>query len=107
MAKSQSLKKPLDGGGYQPKFLGNKFRIKFPELNSAQRKDLLKFGGKKFRLDYIHYSAVMSKNRRLAYFTAANIDGILWKDNKRKGAFKNDTRLNGDADQLGDKLYNA
>jgi len=98
--------KPSTDGGYKPAFLGQKFRIKFPVLNDDQKKDLLKFDGNKFRLDYIHYTSVMSKSRRLAFFTAVNIDGNTWQDNPRKGDWDEDPRINL-ADQLGRKLYSA
>lgn len=98
--------KPATDGGYKPAFLGNKFRIKFPVLNDDQKKDMLKFDGNKFRLDYIHYTSVMSKSRRLAFFTAVNIDGDTWQDNPRKGDWNEDPRINLE-EQLGAKLYSA
>ena len=104
--KKTAAKKPIDEGGYNTAFLGQKFKIKFPVLNDDQKKDLLKFQGNKFRLDYIHYTSLMSKSRRLAYFTAVNIDGNTWQDNPRKGDWNEDPRINA-ADQLGQKLYNA
>lgn len=99
-------KQPGNDGGYNAAFLGSKFRIKFPVLNTDQKKDLLKFDGSKFRLDYIHYSAVMSKSRRLAFFTAVNIDGNTWQDNSREGSWDEDPRI-GIEDQLGRTLYSA
>jgi endonuclease G len=99
-------KKPADDGGYNPSFLGQKFKIKFPVLNDDQKKDLLKFKNNSFRLDYIHYTSVMSKSRRLAFFTAVNIDGNTWQDNPRKGTWDEDPRINAE-EQLGAKLYSA
>jgi endonuclease G len=99
-------KQPGNDGGYNAAFLGSKFRIKFPVLNADQKKDLLKFNGSKFRLDYIHYSAVMSKTRRLAFFTAVNIDGNTWQDNSREGSWDEDPRIAVE-DQLGRTLYSA
>ncbi len=99
-------KKPVDKGGYKPDFLGKKYRIKFPELNSDQKNDLLKFDGNKYRLNYVHYSSVMCKSRRLAFFTAVNIDGDTWQDNPRKGDWDEDPRIELE-DQLGQKLYDA
>ena len=72
-----SKKKTTDANGYQENFLGPKFKIKLPELNAAQKKDLVKFDTNKFKLDFIHYSSVMCKSRRLAFFTAVNIDAIF------------------------------
>jgi endonuclease G len=101
-----ALNKPLSDGGYKDKFLGQKFKIKFPVLNDQQKSDLVKFNGGKFRLDFIHYTSVMCKSRRLPFFTAVNIDGNLWKDNPRKGDFQDDKRI-GLKEQLGKKLYSA
>ena len=57
------------------------------------------------RLDYEHFSIVMSKSRRLALFTAVNIDGSASVSVSRGGdpwAF--DGRIPEDA-QAGDELY--
>ena len=101
-----ALRNPISDGGYNDKFLGQGFKIKLPVLNADQKKDLVKFDGRKFKLDFIHYSAVMSKSRRLAFYTAVNIDGNLWKDNIRKGEFQDDPRIQ-KTEQLGRKLYSA
>jgi endonuclease G, mitochondrial len=101
-----ALRKPISDGGYKENFLGQKFKIKMPVLNDDQKKDLVKFDSGKFKLDFIHYSAVMSKSRRLAFFTAVNIDGNLWQDNSRKGDFQDDPRIQ-TTEQLGRKLYSA
>jgi endonuclease G len=76
-------------------------------LNSQQKQDLVKISGNKFRLDYLHYSLLMCKSRRLAYFTAVNIDGTQWKKAGRAGDFQPDPRIDREADQLGKKLYSA
>lgn len=98
--------KPTTDGGYKSAFLLTGSSISFPKLNATQKQDIVKFSGSKTRLDYIHYSAVLCKSRRLAYFTAVNIDGKNWQNNGRKGSFKNDTRIKGD-EQLGSSLYSA
>ena len=100
------LKKPLSDGGYKDSFLGKKSKIKFPVLNNEQKNDLVKFEGGKFRLDFIHFTSVMCKSRRLPFFTAVNIDGNLWQDNSRKGSFQGDPRI-APIEQLGKKLYSA
>jgi endonuclease G len=106
-ASSPSLKNPIDDGGYQADFLGSKFKIPFPELSDAHKQDLVKLPGGKSKIDYLHYSVVMCKSRRLAYFTAVNIDGTEWQNNPRVGVFQVDPRLDPTADQLGPKLYSA
>lgn len=59
--------------GYQSGFLG--MEVPLPALPKALADDvtLLADGGNELR--YMHYSVVMSASRRLAYFSAANIDG--------------------------------
>jgi endonuclease G, mitochondrial len=91
---------PPTDGGYKPGFLKGNSSIGFPAMTAVQKKD------SKPRLDYIHYSVIMSQARKLAYFTAVNIDGKNWQDNSRSGSFKNDPRINGD-EQLGTALYSA
>jgi endonuclease G len=90
--------------GYSKYFLGKDHLLKPPVLNTKQKKDLVIYDRDKYVLDYIHYSVVMSKMRRFAYYTAVNIDGTSWRDNKRKDNWKKDNRIK---EQLGDELYSA
>jgi len=90
--------------GYKRTFLGSRNPVKLPVLSTSQKKDLVKFAGNKYVLDYIHYSVVMSKMRRFAYFSAVNIDGTKWVDNDRSGTWKKDARIK---EQFGRELYNA
>jgi endonuclease G, mitochondrial len=92
--------------GYRKDFLGKDHQLKLPVLNAKQKKDLVKFGVNKSVLDYIHYSATMSKTRRFAFFTAVNIDGTTWKNNPRKGSWKKDDRISFN-EQFGRELYGA
>lgn len=67
--------------GYDPKFLGGgKRRVPLPQMTPAMIKDAVvslqpAAGAPDHELLYHHYSLVMSARRRLAYFTAVNIDG--------------------------------
>ena len=90
--------------GYKIDFLGNDHLLKHPDLNPEQKNDLVIFEQNKYILDYIHFSVVMSKKRRFAYYTAVNIDGTTWQDNPRNGRWKKDNRIK---DQLGNELYTA
>lgn len=92
--------------GYNPRFLGRSYYLPLPKLSAEQKQDLIKFEGKKFKLDYIHYSVVMCKSRRLAYYTAVNIDGSCWQNNPREGSWKEEKRI-ATHEQLGNKLYRA
>jgi endonuclease G len=75
--------------GYDPAFLGSDGRrVELPTLpeaqiaNAAIGKDLK--SEPRYVLPYHHYSVVMNKERRLAFFTAVNIDGRLSKRLKRE-----------------------
>jgi len=65
--------------GYDPKFLG--LRVDLPTLSRERVKDtvLLKDGSGR-ELKYTHFSVIMSKSRKLAFFTAVNIDGQRLED---------------------------
>lgn len=68
--------------GYEPEFLGP--RVDLPELSESMLEDVApRLDGQGYVLDYTHFSIVMSKARRMAYFTAVNIDGRRRKDIKR------------------------
>jgi endonuclease G, mitochondrial len=101
-----TLKNPLTDGGYKTDFLGSKFKIRLPELNSEQKKDRVTTSTGSSKLDYIHFSVVMCKSRRLAYYTAVNIDGTAWQNNSRKGSWQDDPRIKQE-NQLGQRLYSA
>lgn len=61
--------------GYQLDFLGE-FEVPLPVPTATMERDVLPIPGTQVnRLDYTHFSAVMSKSRRMAMFVAVNIDG--------------------------------
>ena len=75
-----------DAAGYDPGFLG--LTIPLPQLPENRVNDMASLkDGSGTVLDYTHFSVVLSKSRRLAYFTAVNIDGAqsikLPRDNDR------------------------
>lgn len=61
--------------GYDPAFLGQGISIPLPVIPESLVQDVVTFGDGASELKYMHYSVVMSAARRLAYFSAANIDG--------------------------------
>ena len=69
--------------GYNEKFLGRQtqLHVPLPELTPGQLDDAVYIEGARGRglsryvLDYTHFSVLMCKSRRLAYYTAVNIDG--------------------------------
>ncbi len=73
-----------DREGYEEQFLGreSKYRVPLPQLSSELLDDAVRVhSGRAYRglsayvLDYTHFSVVMCRSRRLAYYTAVNIDG--------------------------------
>lgn len=94
-----------DRKGYQSDFLGNgSLRIPLPELNSLQVRKLAKTENGETELKYRHFSVVMNGERRLAYYTAVNIDGNELRRPRRSKSFKLDPRLPKDK-QAGEDLY--
>lgn len=67
--------------GFNEEFLGTKkLHVPLPELNDEQRDDAVEVkpdarGMGVYVLDYTHFSVVLCKSRRLAFYTAVNIDG--------------------------------
>lgn len=93
--------------GYQPDFLTGT-NIKLPKLSVAQKKlrAALKNNPKEFELKYTHFSIVMNKSRRFAFFVATNIDGMKWNAIiKNRPSFGKDANIP-EQDQVGDELYN-
>lgn len=91
--------------GYNAGFLG--VEVALPELNKA-----LRFGSvaklvnsSESLLNYQHFSLEMNADRKLAFYTAVNIDGRSW-DNLSRGNDKwfYDGRLDLNS-QIGDELY--
>jgi endonuclease G, mitochondrial len=75
-----------DREGYQPEFLGDgRFKVDLPAVTRAAD-DVLEFefdGKTETALNYLHYSVVMSRSRRMCFFSAVNIDGNLSKKSAR------------------------
>ncbi len=84
-----------DREGYQPDFLGGgKMKVGLPTVSRGAN-DVLKFefdGKNATELKYLHYSVVMSRSRRMCFFSAVNIDGNLSKKSARV-AWKWDPRI--------------
>jgi len=90
--------------GYQTNFL-DEWAVPLPATTNVASDVLSVAGSEAGRLDYEHFSIVMSKSRRLALFTGVNIDGSASVSVPRGGdpwAF--DGRIPEDA-QAGDALY--
>ncbi len=80
--------------GYVPEFLGKKFAIDLPEV-TRDAGDVLDFeidGESQTELRYEHFSVVMSRSRRMCFFSACNIDGQQSRKSARV-AWKWDPRI--------------
>lgn len=90
-----------DRDGYQVDFLG--LPVPLPRIPDALLGDVAPVKDRADgRLDYRHFSVVMSKSRRLALFTACNIDGKVHKSIKRgKDVWYLDGRLHDDHQTAG------
>lgn len=74
-----------DREGYLEDFLGERMKVPLPSVETNAR-DVLEYdndGNQDTVLRYEHYSVVMSKSRRMCYFSAVNIDGNLSKKSAR------------------------
>jgi len=88
--------------GYNPRFLGTP--VPTPKLTPAQKKNVAK-KGRSLTLDYTHFSICMNQQRRLAFFTAVNIDGgNIIKIIRSKDKWIFDNRIN-EAYQCGNDIY--
>jgi endonuclease G len=90
--------------GYDPAFLPGGHIIDLPALSDAQ-KDVAaqnrqaRTGEDPFELKYTHYSVKLHGGRRLAFFSAANIDGATSKNVDRKtGAVSDAPEARGDSE---------
>jgi DNA/RNA endonuclease G (NUC1) len=101
--------------GYDDEFLGpGPLRVALPGLSAAQRADAARVtapvaGEDPHELKYHHFSVVLSRSRRLARFTAVNIDGRLHRQAELKRATDQwffDPRVPRAA-QAGEELYAA
>ncbi len=96
--------------GYQADFLGNgNKRVDLPQLSETMKakaaRNSMGDGNNPFELKYHHYSVVMNKERRLAFFTAVNIDGNKSKNPRREtDRWFYDPRIKKE-EQCGNELY--
>lgn len=71
--------------GYDEGFLGEGYEVPMPVINDKHICDIAMTEDGGTALNYTHFSVVMSKSRRLAFFTALNIDGKTRIELNRSG----------------------
>jgi endonuclease G len=71
------------GLGYKPDFLGQP--VPLPAMNSRHKRDAVRLLDRSgMELKYTNFSLLLSKSRKLARFTAVNIDGAQLKSERRE-----------------------
>src|SRR3712207_357235 len=96
--------------GYDPDFLGTATRsVPLPELSEDMKSDAAVNGQADAPDDYVlpyhHFSVVMNGRRKLAYFTAVNIDGKRAQEIERENdRWFLDPRI-GEDEQTGEAVY--
>jgi endonuclease G, mitochondrial len=94
--------------GYNPRFLGTgSLVVPLPTLSAKAKTHLLKISGASEELKYWNYSVVMNRKRRLAFFSAANIDPALGKGNRAGDGWIRDQRVDkvDRQAQIGNEFY--
>lgn len=92
--------------GYDAQFLGEGHAVPLPVLGEALLPDLAEVPGEEGGvLRYTHFSIVMNRTRRLAFYTAVNIDGANLQQLPRTGdRWYFDPRIDRDL-QSGPEVY--
>src|SRR5581483_2687247 len=95
--------------GYQPNFLGKgDLAVPLPKIAASLKAKVapLKKKPGQSELKYFNYSVVLNKQRKLAFFSAVNIDGGQQQDvGKREGdSWLRDPRVD-DSFQIGNEFY--
>lgn len=91
--------------GYDPAFLGV-LRVPLPKLKRPAAADAPAVRGGGNVLLYTHFSVVMSKSRRLARYTAVNIDGARRKAPTKDASWRTDPRIDKEI-QTDNELYKS
>ncbi|WP_457809243.1 DNA/RNA non-specific endonuclease [Kushneria sp. EE4] len=104
-ARAATVAELAERDGYTPDFLAD-MPVALPVPTDALAEDVTPVPGREDgRLDYTHFSLVMSRSRRLALFTAVNIDGsALVSVPRGSDHWRYDPRIDRDL-QAGPDLY--
>lgn len=90
--------------GYDTQFLGDDYEVPHPIFRSDLEQDIAQLKDGSNVLHYTHFSIVMSKSRRLAYYTVVNIDGNQLMKIGRNDKWYLDSRIEKEY-QCGPELY--
>ena len=94
--------------GYNDKFLGNKFVVKMPDYEKYRDDVAINNVTTGHVLDYIYYSVIQSKSRRVPLISASNIYRIKFEKVARSGNFRKEKRINSEEQLTANdyKLFN-
>ncbi len=92
--------------GFDPLFLGEELEVPYPQLSAELEAQVAPVeGNDDDLLHYLHYSVKMHKERRMAIYTAVNIDGgLLYGIPRRSDYWYYDPRIKKEH-QAGQELY--
>ncbi|WPR73755.1 DNA/RNA non-specific endonuclease [Algoriphagus sp. NG3] len=90
--------------GYNDHFLGVNFVVGMPDYEEYDNDVAINKVTNEGVLDYIYYSVIQSKSRRVPIISASNIYRVKFEKVDRSGNFKKDDRIK-DAEQLTSKDY--
>jgi endonuclease G len=94
-----------DRNGYNPSFLGEgPLNVPMPIIGPHMVDLVARTKAGEPVINYRNFSVVLSKPRRLAIFTAVNIDGTSSRNPRRVPSFQLDPRLDADQ-QTGEAMY--
>ncbi len=91
--------------GYDKFFLGENYAIELPDFSEYLKDIAINKETNAHILDYMYYSVIQSKSRRVPIISASNIYRTKFEKVVRSGNFKKDNRINKD-EQLTSKDYN-
>lgn len=92
------------GTGYQPDFIGSEWKVPLPEVTGAAKDEVLHLKNGDTERKYTHFSIVMNKDRKIAFFTAHNIDGTSVDYSVKRGKWELDPVV-GEQNQMGEDMY--
>lgn len=79
--------------GFNNHFLGDNFVVEMPDCNEYINDIAINGITSEQVLDYIYYSVIQSKSRRVPIVSASNIYRIKFEKSDRSGTFKKDARI--------------
>ncbi|MGC6178148.1 DNA/RNA non-specific endonuclease [Lacrimispora sp. 38-1] len=103
VAEDFSLDRYIDLNGHDINFLGENHKIPLPKIRADLEKDIAETVSGEKILNYTHFSIMISKSRRLAFYTVVDIDGKQLKEEKRS-KWRYDPRIDRKY-QCGNELY--